>query len=61
MLRLVFTNKDNFLKSKEILGKIRKVSKILISKEKRKKRKVTKILTIGVLDVGFVLKSVKNY
>ena len=61
MLKLVFTNKDNFLKSKEILGKIRKVSKILISKEKRKKRKVTKILTIGVLDVGFVLKSVKNY
>ena len=61
MLRLVLTNKDNFLKSKEILGKIRKVSKILISKGKMKKRKVTKILTIGVLDVGFVLKSVQNY
>ena len=56
MLKLAFTNKDNFLRSKTNLGKIRKAIKILRTKEKKKKRKVTKLHTLGAIDVGIFIK-----
>ena len=56
MLELAFTNKDNLMRSKANLEKIRKAIKILRTKEKKKKGKLQKYTQQVSLMWEFVIK-----